>query len=116
VLKKAGAVVAAATVGLLAMSPLAFANDVDVTHQDNDQESDQGNGILNGNNILSGNAVQVCGVNVAALNGVLVQVPLILALANAEGESNVDQKTGTCNAKGTAVGQSTDQDASNDKD
>jgi len=123
VLKKTGTVVALAAVGLLSASPLAFAGDrsrghgdVDVTDQENEQESNQGNGILNGNNILSGNAVQVCDVNVAALNGVIAQIPLILAAANAEGQSDVQQQGGTCNAKGTAVGQTTDQDASNDKD
>ncbi|MGE0298723.1 hypothetical protein [Pseudonocardia sp.] len=115
-LKKAGTVVAVATAGLLALSPLAFAGgNVDVTDQENEQESAQGNGILNGNNLVSGNAVQVCGVNVAALNGILVQVPIVGA-ALAEATSTTAQGGGDCSNAGTAVGQSTTQDAENDND
>jgi hypothetical protein len=118
VLKKAGAVVAMATAGLLAMSPLAFAGghgDVDVTDQENEQESTQGNGILNGNNVLSGNAVQVCDVNVSALNNVIGALA-ILGASGAQQVVGTVQGGGDCNNSGTAVGQSTTQDAQNDND
>ena len=114
-LKKAGTVVALSTAALLAMSPLAFAGGVDVTDQENEQESAQGNGILNGNNVLSGNAAQVCGVNVSALNNVLGAVAL-LAPALAQQSATTLQGGGDCTNSGTAVGQSTTQDAENDND
>ena len=120
-LKKAGTIAALATAGLLAVSPLAFAGDrghghgnVDVTDQENEQESAQGNGILNGNNVLSGNAVQVCNVNLAAVNGVLAQIPLLFGIAGASADSATAQGSGDCANAGTAVGQSTTQDAEND--
>jgi hypothetical protein len=118
VLKKAGTIVALATAGLLAMSPLALAGDrgsVDVTDQENEQESAQGNGILNGNNVLSGNAVQVCNVNVSGLNNVLGAVA-VLAPALASQEALTAQGGGDCTNSGTAVGQSTTQDAENEND
>jgi hypothetical protein len=119
VLKKAGTIVALATAGLLAMSPLALAGDrgnVDVTDQENEQESTQGNGILNGNNVLSGNAVQVCDVNVSALNNVIGAVGALLGAAGAQQVVGTVQGGGDCNNSGTAVGQSTTQDAQNDND
>jgi len=119
VLKKAGTVVALATAGLLAMSPLALAGDrgnVDVTDQENEQESAQGNGILNGNNVLSGNAVQVCNVNVSGLNNVIGAVGLLLGPALADQTATTLQGGGDCTNSGTAVGQSTTQDAENDND
>jgi hypothetical protein len=118
VLKKAGTVVALSTAALLAMSPLAFAGghgNVDVTDQENEQESAQGNGILNGNNVLSGNAVQVCGVNVSGLNNVLGALGLA-APAVALQDAFTAQGGGDCDNSGTAVGQSTTQDAENDND
>ena len=103
-LKKAGTAVALATAGLLAMSPLAFAGDrgehghggVDVTNQENEQQSAQGNGILNGNNILSGNAVQVCGVNANAANNVIGAIGLFLGQAAAQQVANTVQGGGAC--------------------
>ncbi|MGE3289618.1 MAG: hypothetical protein AB7J32_26465, partial [Pseudonocardia sp.] len=89
---------------------------VDVTDQENEQESAQGNGILNGNNVLSGNAVQVCNVNLAAVNGVLAQIPLLFGVAGAAADSVTAQGGGDCSNAGTAVGQSTTQDAENDND
>ncbi|MGE3255047.1 hypothetical protein [Pseudonocardia sp.] len=114
-LKKVGTVAAVATAALLALSPLAFAGGVDVVDQEIEQESAQGNGILNGNNLISGNAVQLCGVNIAALNGVLVQVP-VGSVDEASGSSATAQGAGACSNAGTAVGQSTTQGAWNDND
>ncbi|MGQ0573160.1 MAG: hypothetical protein ACT4RN_03030 [Pseudonocardia sp.] len=116
-LKKAGTVVALVTAGLLAMSPLAFAGgDVDVTDQENEQESAQGNGILNGNNVLSGNALQVCGINVSGLNNVIGALAPIASNAVVSQAATTVQGGGDCNNSGTAVGQSTTQDAENDND
>ena len=109
-LKKAGIVVATAAAGLLAMSPLAFAGG-EVNDQEIEQESEQGNGILNGNNVVSGNGVNVCDVvdvNADVLLG------LILAFA-AQGDDSVNQSS-SCGADGFAVGQETTQDASNKND
>jgi len=117
VLKKAATVVALATAGILALSPLAFAGGggakggVDVTDQENEQESEQGNGILNGNNILSGNAIQVCNLNVNALNNLL---GAILASGDVDQEADTEQENGDCKNKATAVGQSTVQNAENE--
>jgi len=114
VLKKAGTVVAVITASMLAMSPLALAGSrggVDVTDQENEQESDQGNGILNGNNILSGNAIQVCSVNANALNNVL---GALLASSDVDQEADTEQENGDCKNKATAVGQSTVQNAENE--
>jgi hypothetical protein len=127
VLKKAGIVVATAAAGLLAVSPLAFAGDkapqgkdshggghysqVDVTDQENEQESAQGNGILNGNNVHSGNSIQVCKTQVSALNNVLGAV--IPVLATVTNQANQSQEDGDCTSQGTAVGQTTEQEAAN---
>ncbi|MGQ0573159.1 MAG: hypothetical protein ACT4RN_03025 [Pseudonocardia sp.] len=118
-LKKAGTIVALATAGLLAMSPLALAGDrgnVDVTDQENEQESAQGNGILNGNNVLSGNAVQVCNVNVSGLNNLIGALAPIGSNAVVDQTATTVQGAGDCSNSGTAVGQSTTQDAENDND
>jgi len=115
-LKKAGIVVAMATAGLLAVSPLAFAtgsgaaNSVDVVDQENEQESEQGNGLLNGNNIISGNSVQLCDTSVSAVVGVLV--PIILATADQEA-GDTEQGRGDCTSTGEAIGQNTEQGADN---
>ena len=113
-LKKAGIVVAMATAGLLAVSPLAFATgSVDVVDQENEQESEQGNGLLNGNNIISGNSVQLCDTSVSAVVGVLV--PIILASADQEA-GDTEQGRGDCTSTGEAIGQNTEQDAGNTND
>ncbi|MGH3569763.1 MAG: hypothetical protein ACRDRH_27880 [Pseudonocardia sp.] len=110
---------ALATAGLLAVSPLAFAGEskgaagrsVDVIDQENEQESEQGNGILNGNNVLSGNSIQVCDTSVAAVVG--VAIPIILAVAEQE-SGDIEQGRGDCTSTADAIGQNTDQDADND--
>ncbi|MGH3615824.1 MAG: hypothetical protein ACRDRK_25170 [Pseudonocardia sp.] len=110
-LKKAGMVVAMATAGLLAVSPLAFATgSVDVVDQENEQESEQGNGILNGNNVLSGNSIQLCDTSVSAVVGVLIP---ILAVAEQEVDST-EQGRGDCTSTGEAIGQNTEQDSNNE--
>ncbi|MGH3569760.1 MAG: hypothetical protein ACRDRH_27865, partial [Pseudonocardia sp.] len=106
-LKKAGIVVAMATAGLLAVSPLAFATG-SVVDQENEQESEQGNGILNGNNIIGGNSVQLCDTSVAAIVG--VAVPIILAFTEQE-SGDTEQGRGDCTSEGEAIGQNTEQDA-----
>lgn len=120
-LNKAGTIVALATAGLLAVSPLAFAGEsngaagsagrsLDVIDQENEQESEQGNGILNGNNILSGNSIQLCDTSVSAVIGVLVP---IVASATQEVE-DTEQGRGDCTSTADAIGQNTEQDADND--
>lgn len=60
-LTKVGIAVAITTAGLLALSPMAFA---DKEHQTNTQTIDQGEGEANGHNYLSGFAEQpICGEN-----------------------------------------------------
>ena len=116
-LNKAGTIVALATAGLLAVSPLAFAGEsagaagrsLDVIDQENEQESEQGNGILNGNNILSGNSIQLCDTSVSAVIGVLVP---IVASATQEVD-DTEQGRGDCTSTADAIGQNTEQGAKN---
>lgn len=107
-LKKAGIVVAMTTAGMLALSPFAYADQVNVNNQSNSQSSNQGNGTLNGNVVGSGNSVQVCNTSVS--------VPVVIAVPIG-GAVVVDQNTiqggGNCSSTGTAVGQNTQQNATN---
>jgi len=122
VLNKAGTIVALATAGLLAVSPLAFAGEsnggkglpnghsLDVVDQENEQESEQGNGLLNGNNIISGNSIQLCDTSVSAVVGVLI--PIVASATQETGDT--EQGRGDCTSTADAVGQNTEQGADND--
>jgi len=117
-LRRSKIIIAAATVGLLAMAPLAFAGGTDpvadsvaVVDQENEQESEQGNGVLNGNNVGSGNAVQVANNNVNVGNNALGAVAPIGS--DVDQDATTTQRNGDASNEATAIGQKTEQSASN---
>lgn len=91
-LKKTGIAVVIATAGLLAVSPLAFADD-DV-HQEKHQRSFQDNGAGHGNNELESNPAIVCNSNFQALDQPNQEI-------NSQGPS--------CDNAGSATGSKTEQ-------
>lgn len=92
-LKKAGIAVAVAAAGLLALSPLAFADDVD---QDSSQLSTQGEGEANGHNYKSGLDEQlICGENHAVPGGEVGPISPGSTLT-----SEIHQGGGACEHKG----------------
>jgi len=89
VLKKAGIAAAVATAGMLALTPLAFADD----DQDNHQSSTQSEGTDNGHNYGSGHGDQViCGKDV-----------------DLHGGAEVNQDGGRCHHSSSHRGQSEKQ-------
>jgi len=93
VLKKTGIAVAIATVGLLAVSPLAFADD-DV-HQEKHQRSFQDNGAGHGNKSGEGNATDIgCNSNFQALD---------------QPNTSIDPRDPSCDTVGESTGSKTEQ-------
>jgi hypothetical protein len=82
VLKKAGIVVAAATAGVLAVSPMAFAH----SHHDRDNDGNRQHGLINLQNTNVSVPVQACN------NSVLEGVVGILA----KDQRNKDSHKGHC--------------------
>ncbi|MGH3613545.1 MAG: hypothetical protein ACRDRK_13320 [Pseudonocardia sp.] len=103
-LKKAGIVLAMTTAGLLALSPLAYAGPV--VKQGNKQSSNQGNGAFNGNNVGSGNSAPVCDTSVSTITIVIIGSGTVKRQTTKQGGGN-------CSSSGSAIGQSTNQSASN---
>jgi hypothetical protein len=104
VLKKAGIVVATAAVGLLAVSPLAFASeghgkgghddakDVDVASSSIQKDSQNSQGLLNA---VNGNNVQICSIDVAKLeNTELLGAVALLGFAD---DSDTVDSSRNCN-------------------
>ncbi|MGI9000167.1 MAG: hypothetical protein ACR2GH_00715 [Pseudonocardia sp.] len=105
-LKKAGIVLAMTTAGMLALSPLAYADPVKVNNQSNSQSSNQGNGAFNGNNLGSGNSTQVCNTSVNTTITVIIGGGTVKRQTTRQGG-------GKCTSSGSATGQSTTQTARN---